>query len=297
MGRVYVKTQLNSVLEIDKIISLHYFEYVKDFKGICESHDFWEIVYVDFGEVEAVADSQQHILQQGQAIFHCPWEVHSIYALGSFSSVFIVSFDCFNQAMQFFEHKILTLNNIERDLIAGILSEGKLVFTEPFDIMEQAELIKKPNTVFGAEQLVKMQLEQLLISLIRNASSAGHPSTLTTKTQLLNEQHIVDTVISLLVKNVYGSISLDEICAQLSFSKSYVEMLFKKSTGGGIIKYFNKIKINEAKRLISEGVYSFTEIAEMLHFSSIHYFSRVFKQYTCMTPTGYEKSVKARSLL
>lgn len=297
MSRAYVKTKLNSVLEIKKIISLHYFEYVKDFKGICESHDFWEMVYVDFGEVEAAADDKRVVLRQGQAIFHCPWELHSIYATGSFASVFIVSFDCFNQAMQFFAHKILTLNNMERDIIAGILREGRHVFTEPFNVMDQTELIKKPNTVFGAEQLIKIQLEQLLISLTRNAASAGRANAQTTKTKLLNEQHIVDTVIALLVENVYGSISLDRICEQLSFSKSYLEMLFKKSTGGGIIKYFNQIKVNEAKRLISEGTYSFTEIAEMLHISSIHYFSRVFKKNTSMTPTGYEKSVKARSLL
>lgn len=297
MGRVYIKTKLNSVLEIKKIISLHYFEYVKNFAGIEENHDFWEIVYMDFGEVEAVADGVRSILRQGQAIFHRPWEQHNIYARGSFASVFIISFECFNRAMQFFSNKILTLNNTERDLIAGILREGKHVFTEPFDIIDQTELIKKSNTVFGAEQLVKLQLEHLLISLIRNATNAGQIAAQTTMTKLLNEQHIVDTVIALLVDNVYGSISLGEICEQLSFSKSYMEMLFKKSTGGGIVKYFNQIKVNEAKRLISEGTYSFTQIAEMLHFGSIHYFSRIFKQITCMTPTGYEKSVKARSLL
>ncbi len=297
MGRTYVKTNLNNVIEIRSIISLHYFEYVKDFIGIGESHDFWEMVYVDFGEIEAVGGEDRIILHQGQAIFHCPWEPHNIYATGDFASVFIISFDCFNQAMQFFSHKTLTLNNSERDIIAGILREGKCVFTEPFNIMDQTELIKKPNTVFGAEQMVKMQLEHLLISLIRNASNPGSLATQTTKTQLLNERYIVDTVIALLVDNAYGSINLNEISARLSFSKSYLEMLFKKNTGKGIMKYFNQIKINEAKRLISEGVYSFTQIAELLKFSSIHYFSRAFKQHTHMSPSGYEKSVKARSLL
>jgi len=297
MGRAYVKTILNSVIEIRDIVSLHYFEYVKDFIGIGESHDFWEMVYVDFGEIEVVAGEDSLILRQGQAIFHCPWEFHNIYATGDFASVFIISFDCFNQAMQFFNHKVLTLNNSERDLIAGILREGKLVFTEPFDIMDQTELIRKPNTVFGAEQMIKMQLEQLLISLYRNASNTGNTVTQTTKTQLLNERHVVDTIIALLVDNVYGTISLNEIAARLSFSKSYLEMLFKKNMGIGIMKYFNKIKVNEAKRLISEGKYSFTQIADILKFGSIHYFSRVFKQFTHMTPSGYEKSVKARSLL
>ena len=57
------------------------------------------------------------------------------------------------------------------------------------------------------------------------------------------------------------------------------------------------LKVAEAKRLISEGKYRYTEIAEMLGFGSIHYFSRTFKLHTNMTPSGYEKSVKARALL
>ena len=103
----YVKTNLNCVLSINKIISLHYFKYVKEFWGSGEAHDFWEIVYVDSGEIEVIADDQHLILTQGQAIFHRPMEYHNVVSHGTFASAVIIGFDCRSSEMSFFEHKIL----------------------------------------------------------------------------------------------------------------------------------------------------------------------------------------------
>lgn len=297
MTRNFCKTQLNSVIEINKIITLHYFDYVKDFQGIGESHDFWEFVYVDSGQIEVVANDKKYTLHQGEAVFHQPNEYHNVFALGSFASVFIVSFECMSQGIDFFCKKILTLSNVERDLIAEIFKEGKKAFVEPFDIIDQTKLIRKKNATYGAEQLVKNQLEHLFISLVRNNTDGSGGSQQFSTAKIQNDQRIVDTIITILSGNIYRKITLNEVCSRIAFSKSYIEKLFKEKTGCGIIEYYNKIKINEAKRLISEGKYSFTQISQMLNFESIHYFSRTFKHYTCMSPTNYEKSVKARSLL
>jgi len=51
--------------------------------------------------------------------------------------------------------------------------------------------------------------------------------------------------------------------------------------------YFISLKIEEAKRLLSETPMNVTEISQMLGFSSVHYFSRLFKSKTGMTPTEY----------
>jgi YesN/AraC family two-component response regulator len=49
------------------------------------------------------------------------------------------------------------------------------------------------------------------------------------------------------------------------------------------------LKIKEAKRLIREGQMNFTEISEFLGFSSIHYFSKLFKKPTGKSPSEYAK--------
>lgn len=43
----YVKTKLQHSIDIDAIITLHYFEYMKNFEFKGESHNFWEFLYVD----------------------------------------------------------------------------------------------------------------------------------------------------------------------------------------------------------------------------------------------------------
>ena len=57
------------------------------------------------------------------------------------------------------------------------------------------------------------------------------------------------------------------------------------------------LKIEESKKLISQNKYTYTEIAYMLGFNSVHYFSRLFKAHTQMTPSEYSKSIKADNLL
>ena len=50
-----------------------------------------------------------------------------------------------------------------------------------------------------------------------------------------------------------------------------------------------------ARQMIREHHYNFTQIADALGFSSIHYFSRQFKRITGMTPSEYASSIKALS--
>jgi len=65
-----------------------------------------------------------------------------------------------------------------------------------------------------------------------------------------------------------------------------------------VIEYFTELKIIEAKKKISRSAGSFTEIAEGLGFSSLNYFSKVFRAKTGMTPTEYSRySSKRRAAL
>jgi len=88
------------IVDIKEIKSLYYFELSKDYRNFGESHDFWEIVYVDKGEIEATADEKIVTVKQGQAIFHKPNEFHNVIANKTVApNIFITSF-----YMQIFSH-------------------------------------------------------------------------------------------------------------------------------------------------------------------------------------------------
>lgn len=57
------------------------------------------------------------------------------------------------------------------------------------------------------------------------------------------------------------------------------------------MEFFNRLKIEKAKELIRTRQFTFSQIADQLGYSSIHYFSRQFKKITGMSPTEYTESV------
>lgn len=122
----YVKTTLQHSIDIDAIITLHYFEYMYNFEFKGESHNFWEFLYVDKGTVAVRADDTWTTLYTGDIIFHQPNEFHAIKSIGKDSpNLVVMSFTSSSQAMSFFVNKSFTLSMEERAMISRIITEGR----------------------------------------------------------------------------------------------------------------------------------------------------------------------------
>ena len=65
---------------------------------------------------------------------------------------------------------------------------------------------------------------------------------------------------------------------------------YKKEMHEGIMEHFLNLKLQTAIQLILSSNMNFTEISELMGFSSVNYFSKFFKKRTGMTPTEYSKS-------
>jgi two-component system response regulator YesN len=86
-------------------------------------------------------------------------------------------------------------------------------------------------------------------------------------------------------------ITLTEIADFAHMSISHFSTLFKQHTGQTLIIYTNQVRINEAKKLLASTGLKIYEIAEKVGFSSLPYFTRVFKQVEGRTPLEYRKSM------
>lgn len=73
----YESITLREDLHIRKIYSIHYFEYMKDYVFDGESHDFWEFVFVDSGNLFVTAGDKEVLLASNEMIFHKPNEFHA----------------------------------------------------------------------------------------------------------------------------------------------------------------------------------------------------------------------------
>lgn len=83
------------------------------------------------------------------------------------------------------------------------------------------------------------------------------------------------------------TISLDDAAHAASLSPFYFNRLFVQMYGIPPMKYHKMARIEKAKQMIEYSSLSVTEIADQLGFSSIHLFSRVFKQVVGISPTDY----------
>lgn len=284
---VYIKHKLANVLNVSKIVTMHYHEFNKNFHFPGEIHDFWEFVYVDSGEVIVTASKTEFQLKTGDFIFHKPNEFHNISANKKVpANVFVISFVSTSQNMTYFKNKSGTLPEALRSYIEILLKEGK----KTFKFSKQNSLKPIENAPFGGQQIVRTTLEQLLIMLIRTEiNDSSNINLFPTKEGMDN--HLVNSVIKLLENNVYDKITVDEICSELNYSKTYISKIFNKICGCTIIEYYTNLKIKEAKLLMRKNLYNITEISDMLSFNNPHYFSRVFKKKTNMTPREYLNSV------
>ncbi len=289
--------KLDAPIDIAEIVTMHYFKYSKDFHFAGEKHDFWEIAYVDQGEVGVVAEKQGLILRQGEAIFHKPNEYHNIWANNRFANVIILSFVCTSPAMSFFEKKIMPFNDEQKGILAKILATGERYFEEPLDDVYQTKLTPLRGSIpFGCGQIIKNYMELLFISLIQENSVQHRAKRATGTAKRQGENKVVDVVIQYLEDNIYNQISLEDVLREICFSKSYITKLFRDYNGVSIMSHYMDMKIEEAKKLLSGYELSFTEVSEKLGFSSIHHFSSMFKKKTHMTPSEYRKTVEARAI-
>ena len=289
MKTPYIKTQLSSIINISKIVTIHYYEFDKNFVFNGEKHPFWELVYVDKGQVEICRDNEKIILSQGEIVFHKPNEFHSIKAFNSAPNFFVISFVCSSNAMVYFEKFNTTLDKNLKPFISSIIDEAENTFEIPKNDPLLKKLTKKHPTSIGGEQLIKTYLEQFLILLIRKIIKKDEPSLFPSKESM--ETHLVSSAKQFILEKMEEPFRVNDLCLALGYSKSYLSKLFREQTGETIADFAMRQKIKRAKRLIREENYNFSQISDLLAFDNPQYFSRVFKRITNMTPTEFKASL------
>ena len=287
MRQVYYKHKVENLLNISKIVTVHYFEFDPNFISHGESHDFWELVYAVKNTIICTANGEEITLKEGEVLFHKPNVYHTLAAdKENAPDVFIISFECKSEAIRFFEDKHITLDRDLLKYIYMIIEESKNTFDLPISNPDIRKMPLAKNDSLGGMQLIKNLTEILLINLMRRETGKRE-----TSAQFLlkedYEEHITREIIALLKANVNRDISIDDIARTLSYTKSYLFRQFKRSTGDTIMSYFLKLKIDAAKKMLRAGGMSVSEIATSLAFDSPNYFSKAFKKVTGRTPLQY----------
>ena len=133
----------------------------------------------------------------------------------------------------------------------------------------------------GFQQIASGCILQLLGRLVANHKNEDFKS-----------QPIVEAIqkARIFIRNhVEEKIDLHQLANNYFISYASFRKLFKQYTGMPPRQYHLELKIMRAKELLLSTNLAVTEIAEQLHFESVHYFSRYFKSKTGISPSQFKQ--------
>jgi len=276
-------------ISITGFYGVHYFEFNKYHKQLPETHDYWEMVYVDKGRVVVCIDGQNKTMEEGQAIFHKPGELHAHNSNKRVSNnILVVSFASTAEPMKFFAGKVFTLDKTSKNLLLLFMQETEKATGSISNDYNDNSPLEFSSDIFGSSQLMQFHFVEFLIKLLRTSIDTV---TDTLKARPSGENLLIEEIIAYLKNNVYNSVTLGDVCDNFFVRKSRLSVLFKENTGKSPMRFYADLKIEEAKNLLRDDAMSVSEIADKLKYSGIHNFSRAFKESTGFSPSGYKKSI------
>ncbi len=275
-------------LSVKKIANIHYFEFTKKYHTFRDKHPFRELVYVDSGVINVNSEGYCGKLGNNNLIIHKANEEHSLVCSEETApNVIIIGFECDSPELDTFSTHPIELTAECRKLLTEIIREGRCVFLPPYDVPNVTDMKKRKEYVFGADQMIQLKLETLFIELIRcrtASPSVGYTSVPNAK---------IEEIHRYILANFRQRINLDELCFIYGTNKTTLCREFKNAYGETVISLINKLRIKEAKKLMRENDINLSQISVNSGFTSIHYFSRFFKQHEGKSPSEYIKTIKA----
>lgn len=293
MNPVYIGTELRKDFVLKKLYSVHHFQNYKNYYFPGERHDFWEMLYVDAGEILVDTDLIPNPVRvpEGSLIVHRPNEFHRFYADNIRPHDLIVfSFSSDSPCMEFFyKHYFFKMKPEVRETLRKIISEFALCFTQTLNDPDTTCLTRFKEQA-GSEQMLELLITGFVVDLLRGANIETGSSV------VQDDWNVITQTISYLKAHIYSDVKLDEICTYIGKSESQLQKLFKSQTGKTIMHYHKELRIEEAKYFIRRQELNFNQIADKLGYANSHHFSSQFRKITGETPSQYRKKISEYSL-
>lgn len=145
--------------------------------------------------------------------------------------------------------------------------------------------MEQKNT--GYEDVCQAYMEILIIRLMRSTtlSVPSEPQISSGNRQCAAVRRYIDL-------HFKEPLTLEQLAEESHMNKYYLSHAFKREYGTSPINYMISRRIEESKYLLAETDLSMTQIAQLLGFSSLSYFSQVFRRTQSVSPLEYRQSTK-----
>ena len=232
---------------------------------------------------------QQGIINSFLDIFSSPFNIE-FFILSEYKIVFILQ--CDNDLKDFqgeVTHRLRELKemicgcfNIKINTASSSVGEGALAIHE-----KMREVLKRTETVnsdFYQEDISYDSIKELNKNneeLIKSYN-ADKPS------EAESMKIVIRKALEYMRNNYRETITLNDVAEHTYISACYLSRLFTKELGKSFVEYLSEIRIEKAKEFLKQDNYKTYEVAEMVGIKDAHYFSKLFKKCTGITPSEYK---------
>lgn len=255
-----------------KLLNVASAKYGGDWHSVPHTHNHMELFFIVGGKGQFLIDDQLYPVDVNTLVMINPNVTHTEVSLNA----------------QPLEYIVLGIDGIE--LATSNTSNGQFSILNHYESMEISSCLRNILREMeqknpGYEDVCQAYMEILIIRLMRTTALAvpAEPQTVSTNRQCAAVRRYIDL-------HFKEPLTLEQLAEEGHMNKFYLSHAFKKEYGLSPINYMISKRIEESKYLLAETDLSMSQIAQLLGFSSLSYFSQVFHRTQDITPKEYRQS-------
>lgn len=277
MSRPYEFSTVIPRIEIWKIMGHYYRIRTPNYTFKGESHDFFELTYVDSGELCTEVDGTLYTLKDKDLIIYGPGQFHTQYTDDThYASYITILFDM---------HNVIPM---EQSIWYEGLINRVFHYDQKINTLIKAFVRESTTGIPYMNSLMLSLLTEIIIRLLQSIYATPTIQTTNVAHQSAMDE-LFDRIIDYIDQNICEPLTIPQICDHFSLSRSALQLMFKKHVDQSPKKYINDRKLEYSCQLLLDGHSTISEISLQLGYNSIHYFSKAFNMKYHMSPSKFIK--------
>ena len=264
-----------SVRGIAKLLNITSSRYGGDWHSMPHTHNHTELFFIVSGKGQFLIQDQVFPVAANNLVIINPNVTHTEDSLNA----------------QPLEYIVLGIDGFE--VAAGEKTNGRFCILDHFESVDISSCLRNilremEQKQTGYEDICQAYMEILVIRLMRNIalSVQVHPlPQVSGNSQCAAVRHYIDL-------HFKEPLTLDQLSEEAHINKYYLSHIFKQEYGISPINYMISRRLEESKYLLAETDLSMSQIAQLMGFSSLSYFSQVFRNTQGVSPKEYRQSLR-----
>ncbi|MBR2048956.1 MAG: AraC family transcriptional regulator [Oscillospiraceae bacterium] len=258
-----------------KLLNAASSRYGGDWHSVPHTHNHLELFFIVGGKGQFLIGDQLHPVDANHLVIINPNVTHTEVSLNALPLEYIV----------------IGIEGIELD--TGGTSDGQFSILDQYESAEVSGCLRNilremEQKNRGYEDVCQAYMEILIIRLMRTTALAvpAFPQAASSNRQCAAVRRYIDL-------HFKEPLTLEQLAEEGHMNKFYLSHAFKREYGISPINYMISRRIEESKYLLAETDLSMSQIAQLLGFSSLSYFSQVFRRTQEISPKEYRNSQKS----